>query len=244
MINCHCCTTEYVKVFKNTLRCPNCGHIHRIYPGDSIAYHQQQYRTIERRDTSEIDPGGNVKEVFHQKRKDICEGRLKLINEYLDKNYSCLDIGAGAGTFAKTIAPKVKEIECTELDPSLIAECQRLGYLTNDQDFLEINFDKQFDIVFAWHVLEHVENIEKFLEKASQLAKKYCIIEVPLLQALNGKGRKRKLVDPSIEEYDGHTHYFSRESFECLASKYFDILNIQEGVQTPALLAIMETKSE
>lgn len=243
-MNCHCCNTKYESVYENTLKCPNCGHIHRIYPGDSITYHQEQYRTIERRDTSEIDAEGNVKEIFHEKRKDICEGRLGLIEEYLHQEYSCLDIGAGAGTFAKTISPKVKDIQCTELDPSLIAECRRLGYTTSSEDFLEIEFDKQFDIVFAWHVLEHVEDIEEFLKKASKLTKKYCVIEVPLLQALNGQGRKRKLVDPTINVYDGHTHYFSKKSFELLASKYFNILKIQEGVQTPALLAIMEIVDE
>ena len=67
---------------------------------------------------------------------------------------------------------------------------------------------------------------------------------MPLLQALNGQGRKRKLVDPTINVYDGHTHYFSKKSFELLASKYFNILKIQEGVQTPALLAIMEIADE
>jgi uncharacterized protein (UPF0216 family) len=59
---------------------------------------------------------------------------------------------------------------------------------------------------------------------------------------LSGKGRKRKLVDPTIDNYDGHTHYFSKKSFESIASRYFNILKIEEGVQSPALLAIMEPK--
>jgi len=241
-MNCHCCGSEYKNVYQNTLKCDTCGHIHRIYPGNSVKYHQEQYRTIERRDHAEIDAEGNVTELFHEKRKDICSKRVEMIDQYLNEKYSWLDIGAGAGTFAKHLQDKVDSIECTELDPSLISECRKLGFTTYEEDFLNLEISKKYDVVSAWHVLEHVENIESFLEKISKLVLKHCIIEIPLLISLSGEGRKRKLVDPTIDNYDGHTHYFSKESFESIASKYFDILEITEGVQSPALLAIMEPK--
>jgi trans-aconitate methyltransferase len=229
-------------VYENTLKCDNCGHVHRVYPGDSIKYHQEQYRTIERRHRAEIDIKGNVTELFHEKRKDICSKRIDMIDQYLNEQYSWLDIGAGAGTFAKHLQDKVDTIECTELDPSLIRECRKLGFTTYEEDFLKLENSKKYDVVSAWHVLEHVEDIESFLKKASQLVSKYCIIEVPLLVSLSGEGRQRKLKNPTIDSYDGHTHYFSKQSFETIASKYFNILEIKEGVQTPALLAIMERK--
>ena len=97
-------------------------------------------------------------------------------------------------------------------------------------------------IVSAWHVLEHVEDIDSFLKKCSEITNKYCIIEIPLLRSLSGTGRVRKLVDPQDGVYDGHAHYFTKQSFVNIADKYFDIVEIREGVQSPALFAVMEPK--
>ena len=104
-----------------------------------------------------------------------------MIDQYLNEKYSWLDVGAGAGTFAKHLQDKVDSIECTELDPSLINECRKLGFTTYEEDFLNLEISKKYDVVSAWHVLEHVENIESFLEKMSKLVLKHCIIEIPLL---------------------------------------------------------------
>lgn len=243
-MKCHCCGTEYYQLYENTFECNSCGHIHRNYTGDSIEYHKNQYRQIERRDRSEIDEKGEIQELFHEKRKDICNKRLDFVRKYLNKDFTYLDIGAGAGTYAKTISSHVGTLECTELDKSLIAECKRLGFHVYDIDFLNMSNDTAYDIVSAWHVLEHVENIDAFIKKCSEITKKYCIIEVPLLRSLSGQGRVRKLLDPSIGEYDGHAHYFSKNSFELAVGKYFSILEIKEGVQSPALFAVLEKKDD
>ncbi len=243
-MKCHCCGTEYYQLYKNTFECNSCGHIHRNYTGDSIEYHKNQYRQIERRDRSEINEKGEIQDLFHEKRKDICNKRLDFVRKYLNKDFTYLDIGAGAGTYAKTISSYVGTLECTELDKSLIAECERLGFHVYDVDFLNMKSDTAYDIVSAWHVLEHVENIDAFIKKCSKITKKYCIIEVPLLRSLSGQGRVRKLLDPSIGEYDGHAHYFSKNSFELAVGKHFSILEIKEGVQSPALFAVLEKKDD
>ena len=149
-----------------------------------------------------------------------------------------------SGTYANTISSYVKNLECTELDKSLIAECERLGFQVYDVDFLNMKSDITYDIVSAWHVLEHVDNIDAFIKKCSEITEKYCIIEVPLLKSLSGQGRVRKLLDPSIGEYDGHAHYFSKNSFELAVNKHFSIVEIKEGVQSPALFAVLEKRND
>mgnify|MGYP001340253334 CR=1 FL=1 len=111
---------------------------------------------------------------------------------------------------------------------------------TYQGDFLKLQFPQTYDIVSAWHVLEHVTDIDAFLKKCASLTRGYCIIEVPTLVSLTGEGRRRELKDPAIGLYDGHAHYFTKKSFEIIANKYFSIIEIKEGVQAPALLAIME----
>ena len=243
-MKCHCCKSQYYQLYENTFECNSCGHIHRNYKGDSVEYHKNQYRQIERRDRSEINENGEIQELFHEKRKDICNKRLDFVRKYLNKDYTCLDIGAGAGTYANTISSYVKNLECTELDKSLIAECERLGFQVYDVDFLNMKSDITYDIVSAWHVLEHVDNIDAFIKKCSEITEKYCIIEVPLLKSLSGQGRVRKLLDPSIGEYDGHAHYFSKNSFELAVNKHFSIVEIKEGVQSPALFAVLEKRND
>ena len=239
-MNCHCCKGKYKSVFVNTFKCAECKHVYRAYKGNEIEYHKSQYRNIERRDRSEISSDGQIRPLFHEKRKDICDKRLEFVLKYVKKTDNCLDIGAGAGTYANLLASHVDSVQCTELDPSLISECIRLGFKVYDESFLDLKFESEYDLVSAWHVLEHVDNVDLFLQKCKNITKKYCIIEVPMLNALNGQGRTRKLTDPSSGVYDGHAHYFTKESFISIASRYFKIIEIKEGAQSPALFAVME----
>tara|TARA_R100000152_G_C6780097_1_gene212460 strand:+ start:1073 stop:1831 length:759 start_codon:yes stop_codon:yes gene_type:complete len=252
-MKCHCCSLEYKRlsetswqgikyILKNVYQCSSCSHIHRVYDGDSIEYHQNIYRNIERRDKSEINEDGEVQSLFHEKRKDMCEKRMSFVQCYLEESDTCLDIGAGAGTYANLLRQEVGDVECTELAPALINELKRLNFKVYEDDFLSIKFDKKYDVVSAWHVLEHVEDIKSFMKKTYQLSNRYVIIEVPLLKALNNKGKVRKLTDPKDEEYDGHTHYFTEQSFRELIKDYFNIVILKEGVQSPSLFSVLEKK--
>ena len=49
-MNCHCCGGDYKKLSSNVFECNNSKHIYRMYEGNSIAYHRELYRNIERRD--------------------------------------------------------------------------------------------------------------------------------------------------------------------------------------------------
>ena len=243
-MTCHCCGAEYVEIMEDVYKCVICSHIHRLFVGDSIEYHQNQYRKDERRTSDEISEDGVIKEKFHKNREKIVSNRIEIIKEYVTKEMECLDIGAGAGTFANKLKEKCKNVECTELDMNLINECRNLGFKTYTEDFLEIKFDKKYDFVSAWHVLEHVDSIQDFTSKLSKVSKNLVCIEIPLLQALDGTGRTRKLVSPNVGNYDGHAHYFCKDSFINLFKEKFDILEIKEGVQTPALFSIMRVKND
>ncbi len=247
MINCHACGDLYNEVgyLKDTYDCPSCGHIYRLCPADNYEYHKNQYRKDNRflRDNIEFDDDGSVNEHFHKARKSIVEARRKKIEKYLDPSYSVLDIGAGAGTFIQEIKDLVGEIECNEVADNLLAECERLGFKTYPGDILNIEFNKQYDVVSAWHVLEHVEDIQSFRDKLVQLTKKYCIIEVPLIKSMNPANLKvRNLETPTVENWDGHSHYFTAESLEEFFEEDFEILSIEVGVQDPAVLCIMEKR--
>ena len=242
-MECHCCESELVEKKPLVYECVMCKHIYRKYHGDSIAYHAEQYRARERRSIGEFDDEGNLLEKFHEARLGLVTDRAEYIKKYLPDGTSCLDIGAGAGTFANKINGLFNiSVECTELSPVLISECEKLGFTTHKEDFLTIDFDKKYDVVFAWHVLEHVEDVTSFVERVHNITNRHFIVEVPLLRALDGTGRERKLTTPTSDNYDGHAHYFVEESFKRLVEGKFDIVELREGVQTPALFAVLKRR--
>ena len=244
---CQCCNESpprYSLLAEDVHRCNYCQHIYRDYKGDSVKFHAENFRDVKkaRRHIDEIDENGNITELFHQKRKDIVSRRVDFVKEILNSDFNCLDVGAGAGTFAKEVRRWVSSIECTELTPSLIKECKKLGFKTYEQDFLKFTSGKKYDIVFAWHVLEHVDDIKKFRDRLLEATNRYAVVEIPLLVALNGEGRRRNLKPPNNGNYDGHAHYFSETSFIELFKNQFNIIMLKEGVQSPALFAILEKK--
>tara|TARA_Y100000310_G_scaffold267365_1_gene279312 strand:- start:891 stop:1637 length:747 start_codon:yes stop_codon:yes gene_type:complete len=246
-MNCHCCENEsYILLIEDVYKCNICDHVFINYKYDNTKFHVEIFRDLKgaRRDEEEIDESGKITKLFHEKRKEIVSKRAEYVKQYLKKDYECLDIGAGAGTFAREIQHHVKEIECTELTPSLIEECERLGFDTYKDDFSLIDFERKYDVVFAWHVLEHVVDVKQFKEKIEKVMGKYAIIEIPLLVALNGQGRRRNLKTPNGGNFDGHAHYFSEQSFVRLFENEFKILELKEGVQSPALFAALERKNK
>lgn len=237
MDNCQICDGLNKKQMNDVYKCTVCNHIFRDYKSDGIAYHQNQFRS-----TDKDIKDNKVTKGFHNFRHKLVVGREKLISKYLNNNQHLLDIGGGAGTFANYIKGHVASVECTELDPKLIAECRRLGFTTYDQDMLKIDFKKKYDVVTMWHVVEHIKDLNQYLEKIKTLTKDLLIIEIPTLKSpLTNKVRRMKSPNPI---FDGHYHYFSMDSLKKLYEKDYDILEISEdGIQKPCIFMVMRVKN-
>lgn len=233
--SCHVCSSKYklLSLEPECYRCDKCGHIYRTFDGDAIEYHSKFYRKKFKRDKSEFDKDGKVNDRFHQARYNIVNSRVALLSSLLQPNDVCLDVGAGAGTFAKALLTKVKSVECTELDPKLIEECRRLGFTTYEKDFFEVNLpDKGYDWVFAWHVLEHVDNVKEFVSKMKRLSRNYVVVEIPT-------NRKVKV------KFDGHYHLFSTKSLRQLFENCGLTPILQtEGIQSPSSLIIGQIQEQ
>jgi predicted TPR repeat methyltransferase len=227
MERCSICRGE-LKTIKLLKVCDSCGHGFREYTGDIIEYHARDYRKMFNRTSNEFDKNGTVTKKFHDVRKDIVSRRYEIVKKYLNKHKSVLDIGSGAGTFANEISSISGSIECLELDPALVKESRRLGFKTYCSDFDSCKFNQKYDIVFAWHVLEHIVDIDKFIIKCKELANEYIIIEVP---------SKRKAKD----RFDGHVHYFNEDSLTRLFNNHgLKLIEIMNGVQSPAIFAVFK----
>ena len=241
-MNCHVCDElynekkEYETEWRKLYFCDACDHMYIDFLGDEIEYHSREYRR----------EGGQAyrKEIHSERLINICKKRCDYVKNYPisnigKKQYSCYEVGSGGGTFARAIDEYMSgEYVCNEVAPVLIEECERLGFKTDQVDINDIQFDKQYDFIFAWHVLEHIKNFEPLAEKIRDAVKSYFIIEVPTnnLRKVGGK-----------TSWDGHSHYFSHKSFRLFFEKIgFDILDMREGIQTkpdrPSILSTMRKK--
>ena len=245
-IHCFVCDSRSPQIDKRLIdvyKCEKCGHIYINYQGDGLKYHQNEYRKNghgTKFDTSksskEIDEYGIFTENFHKKREIIMNKRCDVLNFYHHGCESILDVGAGGGSFLKKVEKNYnfKEIECQEISEVCIKNLELYGFKTHRGNFNEITFEKTYDIVTAWHVLEHVKDIQLFAKQISKLVNKYLIIEIPIGRKLHSPNRYNK------SSWDGHYHYFTEDSLKLLFGVYFTDFRFLEAIQKPSLQVIFK----
>jgi len=131
---------------------------------------------------------------------------LRLLRHLTDEGSTVLDVGAGAGRYARAIAPHVRRVVAVEPSEALA------GYLRADAagegltniDVVEARWEdatvEPADVVLCSHVLYPLAEIEGFIRKLDAHARRACLIlataawsEPPLLlelwQRLHGEPR-------------------------------------------------------
>ncbi len=232
-MRCKVCDNSTRSIDTDIYKCNKCGHLYIHFKGDGLQYHKEEYRNCGHgtRVDNEIE-NGIFTDNFHDARTDICKNRSIAIDDLVFKCETLLDIGAGGGTFVNTIKDMFLEVDCQEISDICINNLQRDGFNVYSGNFNEVQFNKKYDLVTCWHVLEHIDNLHIFIEQVSKVVNKFLVIEVPI---------NRSIRNPNIE-WDGHYHYFSETSLRLLFDQDFSIIKIKEGIQRPALLAILEKK--
>lgn len=167
---------------------------------------------------------GLVNSVYNKVRSITLNQKLKLINRYATGK-RLLDIGAGTGHFATKM--KSAGYAVTGLEPDVDARnvCQSLNNL--ELLPLEELYNDQlgtFDTITMWHVLEHVYNLRKDLERISSLLDKNgtLVIAVPNYTSYDGQ-----LYGSDWAAYDvpRHLYHFEPKSIEPLIAGFgFDLV--------------------
>lgn len=222
-MNCPICEQRMKPVRHDWYRCDNCNHMSLDIGPDVNKEYQRTY-------TQRMRNHNNLNEYLQQRQK-ILEQRLQRIDDYLNNGDSVLDVGCGGGYMLDALRLEHEPLLGVELDPEMLWFCRELDIPCVEGDFLELaeldNFVR-YDVVMSWHSLEHVVDINKFLDKLIRHTDKTLIIEVPV-----SRGIKHG------DDYDGHPHSFSVESFKKLLKKHgLDGVTYMKGVQYPAILAV------
>jgi 2-polyprenyl-3-methyl-5-hydroxy-6-metoxy-1,4-benzoquinol methylase len=103
------------------------------------------------------------------------EENLKYFKTIVDENSKCLEIGAGWGTLAKvvkdSIGCSVEVVEPSNLAAETAKEYYGLSVFNGDFDeYCErVGLEKKFDLIYSFHVFEHVLDPNDFLKKVNSL---------------------------------------------------------------------------
>jgi len=135
---------------------------------------------------------------------------------------SILDVGSGRGFMLYYLKRyyKYRRAAGTQISKNAIEfSINDLGLEIYDKDLLELSMDSSFDIITIWHVLEHVVEPEKYIEKIFNLLKDNgkLIIEVPNFNSWTRALTKRYWLSLDLNY---HITFFTPESLSLLLKNH------------------------
>ena len=199
--------------------CKNCTlrFTQNIPAEENIGRYYQSEEYISHTDTKE----GFVNNLYHSVRKRTLVEKRKLIETATGKKMgNVLDVGAGTGAFLNTM--KNAGWNCTGLEPDETAR-------KNAKDLYDINLKEakelsslpaeSFDAITLWHVLEHVHQLQDYIDQLKKLLKPKgkLFIAVP-----NYTSADAQLYGKFWAAYDvpRHLYHFSPNAMKTLLSEH------------------------
>src|ERR1700739_1415382 len=114
---------------------------------------------------------GLVNSLYQVARKFTLKRKLKLVNEVSGKQSgNLLDLGCGTGEFLNTCKESGWKVQGIEPSPDARAfASQQYGLTVHEVNKWDQFSDAAFDVVSAWHVLEHVYQLEETAKQVKRI---------------------------------------------------------------------------
>ncbi|MCC7160506.1 methyltransferase domain-containing protein [Candidatus Nomurabacteria bacterium] len=153
--------------------------------------------------------------------------KVSLLNP---KAKSVLDIGSGRGWmlyFLKKYFKYDVSIGTQISENAFKFSKEKLKLEIYNKDLLELSLNPRFDVITIWHVLEHVETVELYIEKIHELLEEEgtLIVEVPNFNSWTSILTKEYWLALDLKH---HLVFFTPSSLTSLLLKYnFEIKKIR-----------------
>ncbi len=194
--------------FKFTNPRPNEAHIGRYYQSEDYISHSNTKK-------------GLINRVYHVVRNRALKGKLKLVNQLVGQQpKQLLDIGCGTGFFLDTCKANGWEISGSEPDPKTRDfAAQQVGIEIQPDIFTEKFQPQQFSIITMWHVLEHVHQLDRTIERLQALLHDQgtLVVAVP-----NANAHETQNFEATWAAYDvpRHLYHFTPETMTPLFERH------------------------
>jgi SAM-dependent methyltransferase len=159
---------------------PDLNDLPAYYESEDYISHTDSTRTL-------VDRAYQFVKNYSVKKK------LGLINSLVDHEGSILDIGCGTGDFLSVCQKggwRINGIEPNEKARSIASDkISNEGAVTDVIDAYLKTHKESFDVITMWHVLEHVPNLEQYIEHLKLLLKPegWLIVAVPNFNSYDAK---------------------------------------------------------
>jgi 2-polyprenyl-3-methyl-5-hydroxy-6-metoxy-1,4-benzoquinol methylase len=160
-----------------------------------------------------------IDKIYQLVKKFTLNKKLGLINSFNPEQKMILDIGCGTGDFLSVCKNNGWSVVGVEPNKSAqeiaIKKLEKSELVFNSVEDLELC---NFDVITLWHVLEHVPNLETYIEKLKTLLKPTGVLVVAVP---NFKSFDAVYYNKFWAAYDvpRHLWHFSKKSIELLFSK-------------------------
>ncbi len=125
----------------------------------------------------------------------------------LEPRVSVLDVGCGDGGFLRFIQPRVRLAVGVDTNPEAVTKAKKAGLDVRAQELGEFarEHSESFDVVCAFHLIEHLPRVQPFLKEAISCLK-------PGGQLIVGVPNRERLFQAELEPLDCPPHHLSRWS--------------------------------
>ncbi|MFA0961816.1 class I SAM-dependent methyltransferase [Roseivirga sp. BDSF3-8] len=162
---------------------------------------------------------GLISPIYRLVRKYALRKKVKLVNRHAPKKARLLDIGCGTGHFLKSIAHDGWQASGVEVNDQArnIAVNQTPGIVYPSID--KIPPKSKFEVITMWHVLEHVDNLEKTIQQLKELlvTKGILILALPNSYSYDAQYYKEDWAGYDVPR---HLYHFNRDAIKHLSSEY------------------------
>lgn len=97
---------------------------------------------------------------------------VSLLERYIKPEDDLLEIGCGTGLIMQRLVDQVASVKGIDISDEMLAKAQEKGLDVERGDAAKLPFDEnQFDCIYSFKVLAHIEQIKETLKEASRVTK-------------------------------------------------------------------------
>jgi hypothetical protein len=207
--------TKYFKVvedLEDSYVCKNhaCRHIYRHFYKDISEFHSGEYRE------SHYDENEGMLSLKNEPvRLKRAINQLTIVSDFVKQQDNVLEVAPGRGFVLKAMTSKgFNNVLGVDIDDKVTQHNKKYNPDVKciTKNILDLE-SGNYDVVMGFDLLEHIEELDVFVDKMHFLTNKYVVLQVPVDRPLVPPNYH--LLENPLEHqgpFDGHLHYFTELS--------------------------------